>query len=185
MKRLLTLIFSAVLLCPMWAWAQTTPTIAGTLTWKLNPGVTNGTTTVYPPLWQGNCSPPTETCYKTVDGYICNQPVQMYPSCSVTGSVTVTQIVATVISNGNNSYLLSGQATIYVQASAGSYHSDYHLDYPGFGGMFLSGDSYIMSLMAATATGTYNMQCTISSTTLNGTCVGYNGSTSPITLVTN
>jgi hypothetical protein len=37
MKRLITLIFSAVLLCPMWARAQTTPTIIGTFTWNFNP----------------------------------------------------------------------------------------------------------------------------------------------------
>jgi len=168
----------------MWAGAQTTPTIAGTLTWNLNPGVSSGTMTVYPPMWQGNCGPSTSTCIvSTTSTNSCTVTTPLYPSCSVTGSVRVTQIVTTVTSNGNNSYSLSGQATmiIIVESPVGTYSAVY----PGFGSMFLSGDSYIMSLMALSATATYNLQCTISSATLNGTCVGNNGSTSLITLVTN
>jgi hypothetical protein len=37
MKRLITLILSAVLFCPAWAGAQTTPTVIGTFTWNFNP----------------------------------------------------------------------------------------------------------------------------------------------------
>jgi hypothetical protein len=37
MDRLITLILSAVLSCPMWAGAQTIPTVIGTFTWNFNP----------------------------------------------------------------------------------------------------------------------------------------------------
>lgn len=179
MKKLITLIFSAVLLCPIWASAQTTPTIAGTLTWNLNPGLSSGTMTVYPPAIQGYCGPLT---FSTAANGADVTTEYLYPSCSVTGTVTLTKVVVTAISNGNNTYSLSGYGSANIQESGTNYTSTF----PSYGGMILSGNNYIIAMTAFGSSGNpYYMQCTISSTTLNGTCVGNNGSTSPITLVTN
>lgn len=175
MKKLITSILSAALLWPMWVVGQTTPTIAGTLTWSLNPGLSSGTITVYPPAIQGNCGPDTLQSGGTHS--------YEYPSCSITGTVTLTEVVVTAISNGNNIYSLSGYGSATIQELGDTTTTTF----PSYGGMILSGNNYIIAMTASAAStgAAYFMQCTISSTTLNGTCIGNNRSTSPITLVTN
>lgn len=75
-------------------------------------------------------------------------------------------------------YLMSSQVT-FDTYSYTSYMSN-QLTYAALGSMQYS-DGYYQMYISAYG---YAMNCTLSSTTLSGTCVGSNGSQSPITLVT-
>ena len=167
MKKLLALFVSAALMCPIWAVAQTTPSVIGTLNWYLSPGLNSGTVKVNSktlPATYGQC---------------------IGPNCQMTGSVTIIQILATITSNGNNAYSITGQGTAEIIITDPSGINPFPVTFPGWGSMFLSGSNYMMTLMGVTSGVTYTMNCTLSASTLNGTCTGNAGDSSPITLITN
>lgn len=185
MKKIIPFVVSTVLFLPALAGAQTAPSVIGTLSWVLNPGLSSPSATVYPPTWQGQCGPtPPSQCIQqllTPTSPYCPPPTpSLYPSCSVTGSVSFTGLTATVTDTGGGYYSLSGQGAINVTATAPT-HQNFATVSAVNGSMFLYGNWYLMTL-------SFNaypvpISCSIGADTLSGECVGISGSTSPISLV--
>lgn len=161
MRQLVALLISVILLAPALSKAQTTPSIIGTLSWVLNPGVTSESTTIQPMNWQD----------------LCGYPFAPYPSCSVTGTGTFVAMKATVTSIGGDNYNFSGNGTFMLYENG---NSDARTDIiPVMGSMYLAGGQYQMMIMTTMYGGVFN--CQLSITTLSGTYYS-KGFKSPIRL---
>ena len=173
MKRLITLFATAVFLCPVVASSQTTPSIVGELNWTLNPPLSTGTQNWYPPGIQGNCGTQL-TCttqhppWPAPSYTTCTTPE--YFTCTVTGSGSVSQITVSATTSGTNSYSLTGLAVISLAETYPFFLMTQQQFAPGYGSMILSGNQYFMMLTFGAGYGTMN--CTLSSSTLSGTCIG-------------
>ncbi|MBU3628218.1 hypothetical protein [Polynucleobacter sp. AP-Reno-20A-A9] len=185
MKKIIILLVSTLMLAPALVSAQTTPSVIGTLSWTLSPGLTSPSTTVYPPTWQGKCGPtPPSACIQqmnTPNTPYCPPPTpNLYPYCSVTAGASFTALTATVTDTGNGYYSLSGQGTINLVVTEPS-HQTFSTASALTGSMFLNDGWYLMTLIFTAYP--VPVGCSLNAVTLSGECVGVTGSTSPITLV--
>jgi hypothetical protein len=122
------------------------PTIAGTITWQFSPVLTG------------------------VSASSCDDICGYYYLYYMTGTVT---------SYGNNSYSISGYGEAAFNQTKQETLPTQYFEVPGFGSMFLSGGQYQMMINAmfqpppqGSAPNPVNlmMNCTLSATTLSGTC---------------
>jgi hypothetical protein len=184
MKRLISLVLSAALLYPMWATAQTTPTIAGTLNWTLNPGIRSGYETVVTNIPGKLYNFDVVGCEIDSGVELCGEiGIVIHKNVTVRGFVRIKTLNASIVDNGNNNYSLTGTVTAEVRSNIGIGS----ITTAGWGSMYLSDNVYIMTVMSwvptAEAELVLGMNCTLSPATLDGTCIGKNGRGSQITLV--
>jgi hypothetical protein len=162
MKRLITLIFSAALLCPMLAGAQTIPSVIGAYQWTFTSSTSAG---ILSPTTIPNNNGP--LLINTLEFLTLNitQPKNKEAFFSLTGMALVYNIsgvpsyiaylpvTGSMISTINN----SGQA-IYSNGSAAA------------------------GYMATFYIGASSFTCNLSASTFSGTCIGFNGAQGTLTL---
>jgi len=162
MKRLITLIFSTVLLCPMVAGAQTTPSVIGSYQWNFTPSTSAG---ILSPTTIPNNNG--ALLVNTLEYMILNiiQPKNKEGFFSLTGTALV--------------YNLAGVQPLYVAnlPVTGSMISTFNN-----GGQALYGNGQTTTgYMATFYIGASSFTCNLSATTLSGTCIGYNGAQGTLT----
>jgi hypothetical protein len=174
MKRLITLMLSTVLLCPMYAGAQSTPSVIGTLNWTID-------SLPITAMNAGICLPVGFTPEQCNSPWFCTPPAVIYGPCSP-ATVFSTNIIGLTISvtslrNGAGHYFLTGSSSIK------PYLSDLP-PIPLSGSMIESSSTHTMLF----TTGTNTVTCVISTATLGGSCsTTTNGTlyTKSISLVSN
>ena len=171
MKKLITLIFSAVLMCPMWAGAQTrtptpttptTPSVLGSYQWNFSSSTSAGI-----------LSP---TTIPNNNGALLINTLQY--------------MLLNIVQPQNNEgfFMISGTALVYNIAGV---QPSYVANLPVAGSMISTinnGGQAIYSnggaatgYMATFYIGASSFTCNLSATTLSGTCIGYNGAQGTLT----
>jgi hypothetical protein len=167
MKRLITLIFSAALLCPMWAGAQTTPSVIGSYQWNFTSSTSAGI--LSPTTIPNNTG---ALLINTLENMILNitQPKNKEGFFMISGTALVYNLAATSSSSGLTSYIANLPVT-------GSMISTIN----NGGQAIYSNGGTATGYMATFYIGASSFTCNLSASTLSGTCIGYNGATGTLT----